>query len=159
VQLAAELGAAKVIGTTRSCRPAASITQLGLDHVVVTSEVDFADEVLKLTGGAGVDIIIDRVGGPQLSGNIRAAALQGRIVGAGRLGDAEGTLNMEELARKRLEIIGTTFRTRTIAEKARIVKDVCSGVDPEGRPTHCGPSSTGCFHGPAPWRRRTYCRP
>jgi len=131
VQLARELGAARVIGTSRSARPAAPLTDLGLDHLIVTAEDDFADQVLALTGGTGAHVILDHVGGPYLPGNIRAAAVRGRIVNIGRLGGAEGTLDLEELARKRLEIIGTTFRTRTPAEKAKVVADLRDGVDLE----------------------------
>jgi len=131
VQLARELGAARVIGTSRSARPAAPLTELGLDHLIVTAEEDFADRVLELTEGTGADVILDHVGGPYLPGNIRAAAVRGRIVSIGRLGGAEGTLDLDELARKRLEIIGTTFRTRTPAEKAKVVADLRDGVDLE----------------------------
>jgi len=131
VQLARELGAARVIGTSRSARLAAPLTDLGLDHLIVTAEDDFADQVLALTGGTGAHVILDHVGGPYLPGNIRAAAVRGRIVNIGRLGGAEGTLDLEELARKRLEIIGTTFRTRTPAEKAKVVADLRDGVDLE----------------------------
>lgn len=131
VQLASELGAANVIGTSRTARPTEQLTELGLDHLIVTAEADFADGVLDLTGGTGADVILDHVGGPYLPGNIRAAAIRGRIVGIGRLGGSEGTLDLEELARKRLEIIGTTFRTRTAEEKARVVADLRHGVDLE----------------------------
>jgi NADPH2:quinone reductase len=131
VQLARGRGAARVLGTTPSARPAAPLTDLGLDHLIVTAEDDFADQVLALTGGTGAHVILDHVGGPYLPGNIRAAAVRGRIVNIGRLGGAEGTLDLEELARKRLEIIGTTFRTRTPAEKAKVVADLRDGVDLE----------------------------
>jgi NADPH2:quinone reductase len=131
VQLARELGAARVIGTSRSARPAAPLSDLGLDHLIVPAEDDFADQVLALTGGTGAHVILDHVGGPYLPGNIRAAAVRGRIVNIGRLGGAEGTVDLEELARKRLEIIGTTFRTRTPAEKAKVVADLRDGVDLE----------------------------
>jgi NADPH2:quinone reductase len=129
VQLARELGASLIIGTSRSPRPEGSLTDLGLDHLIVTSEEDFAEQVLKLTDGVGADVILDHVGGPYLASNITAAAVRGRIVGIGRLGGPEGTLDMEELARKRLEIIGTTFRTRTLEEKVRVVAELCVGVD------------------------------
>jgi NADPH2:quinone reductase len=129
VQLARELGAGLIIGTSRSRRPEPRLTEIGLDHVIVASEDNFAEQVLTMTEGVGVDVILDHVGGPYLADNIKAAAVRGRIVGIGRLGGATGTLDMEELARKRLEIIGTTFRTRTLEEKARVVAELCAGVD------------------------------
>jgi NADPH:quinone reductase-like Zn-dependent oxidoreductase len=108
------------------------VEKLGLDELIDTSEQDFAERVLDATDGAGVDVIVDHVGGPYLAPNIRAAAIKGRIVGVGRLGGAEGVLDMEELARKRVELIGVTFRTRTPAEKADVVAALRAGIDIDG---------------------------
>lgn len=132
VQLARELGAGQIIGTSRSPRPDGPLKALGLDHLIITSENDFGELVGKLTDGSGADVILDHVGGPYLTGNVTAAAVRGRIVGIGRLGGADGVLDMEELARKRLEIVGTTFRTRTAAEKVRVVDQLRAGVDLAG---------------------------
>jgi NADPH:quinone reductase len=129
VQLARYLGAGKVFGTSRSATKAGSLDHLGLDELIDTSERDFAERVLEATGGTGADVIVDHVGGPYLAANIRAAAIRGRLVGVGRLGGAEGVLDMEELARKRVELIGVTFRTRSAAEKAAIVAALRAGVD------------------------------
>jgi NADPH2:quinone reductase len=71
VQLARERGAGKVIGTTRSSRPATQRTQLAVDHMLITSGVDFADEVLK---GRRRD------GCPNMSSNIRAAAVHSNVL-------------------------------------------------------------------------------
>lgn len=131
IQLARQLGAKKIIGTARSARPLPPLEALGLHHLVVASDEDFADRALELTDGVGVDVILDHVGGPYLPGNIKAAAVRGRIVGIGRLGGAEGILDLEELARKRLEIVGTTFRTRTPEEKAKVVADLRDDVELE----------------------------
>ncbi|MFI5718972.1 zinc-binding dehydrogenase [Nocardia sp. NPDC051750] len=60
--------------------------------------------------------------GPYLEDNLHAAAIKGHIVGVGRLGSATGTLDMEELARKRVELIGVTFRTRSDEEKFAIAR-------------------------------------
>jgi NADPH:quinone reductase-like Zn-dependent oxidoreductase len=129
VQVARALGASRVYGTTRSPRDASRLETLGLDELISTAGAKFADRVLQLTDGVGVDVILDHVGGPYLAENIRAAALRGRIVGVGRLGGTSGTLDMEELARKRLEIVGTTFRTRTPAEKAAVVEALRADLD------------------------------
>ncbi|MEU9329952.1 zinc-binding dehydrogenase [Streptomyces canus] len=132
VQMARQLGAGRILGTSRSRRDATALQRLGLDELINTSECDFADRVQQVTGSAGADVIVDHVGGPYLSANIRAAAVKGRIVGVGRLGGVEGTLDMEELARKRLEIIGTTFRTRTPDEKAEVVRALRAEIDLNG---------------------------
>ncbi|MFL4474489.1 zinc-binding dehydrogenase [Paeniglutamicibacter sp. MACA_103] len=149
VQLARELGAAVVIGTSRSPRPVGPLKELGLDHLIVTSENDFDEEILRITDGVGADVILDHVGGPYLASNIRAAAVRGRIVGVGRLGGSEGILDMEELARKRLEIIGTTFRTRTPEEKIQVVRDLCAGVNLDDAADRLRPVVDQIF----PWTR------
>lgn len=122
VQLARYFGAGHVIGTTRSGRGADLLHDLGVDEVINTSSTDFALRSLEFTGGKGVDVILDYVGGSYLPANIRAAALKGRIVGIGRLGGPEGTLDLEALAYKRLTISGVTFRTRNSDEKIEIVR-------------------------------------
>jgi NADPH:quinone reductase-like Zn-dependent oxidoreductase len=110
IQLRRVLGAGRIYGTTRSRAHARALDGLGLDELINTSEIGFADRVLELTGG------------PYLEDNLRAAAIQGRIIGVGRLGGATGTLDMEELARKRVELIGVTFRTRSDEEKFAIAQ-------------------------------------
>lgn len=129
VQLAKYLGAGLIIATTRSGRASDLLTSVGADHVVIIDESGFADRVLDLTDGHGADVIIDHVGGPYLADNIRCASVKGRLIGVGRLGGAEGVLDLEALAFKRLSLIGVTFRTRDAQEKAAIVAALRSGVD------------------------------
>jgi NADPH2:quinone reductase len=80
------------------------------------------EEVRRLTGGHGVDVTIDNVGASAIQGCIEAAALLGRVVQVGRLGGRHGTIDLDELARKRLSIIGVTFRTRTPEERTAVVR-------------------------------------
>lgn len=129
VQLARHLGAGLVIATTRRDRADGLLRSLGADHVIHPGAAGFADEVLALTGGLGADVIIDHVGGPYLADNIRCIAVQGRLIGIGRLGGAEGTLDMEALALKRASLIGVTFRTRDGQEKADLVAAMRSEID------------------------------
>nr|WP_277612379.1 zinc-binding dehydrogenase [Cryobacterium lyxosi] len=130
VQLAKYLGAGLIIATVRTDRATDLLRSSGADHVIEVGEAGFADRVLELTDGRGVDVIVDHVGGPYLAENIRCAALLGRIVGVGRLGGAHGDLDLEALAFKRISIIGVTFRTRDAAEKAAIVAALLSDVEP-----------------------------
>ncbi|WP_104200876.1 zinc-binding dehydrogenase [Cryobacterium sp. Y29] len=130
VQLAKYLGAGLIIATVRTGRATDLLRSSGADHVIEVGEAGFADRVLELTDGRGVDVIVDHVGGPYLADNIRCAALRGRVVGVGRLGGAHGDLDLEALAFKRISIIGVTFRTRDAAEKAAIVAALLSDVDP-----------------------------
>lgn len=129
VQLARHLGAGLIIATTRGDRATGLLHSLGADHVIHPGAGGFADEVLGLTGGLGVDVILDHVGGPYLADNIRCIAVQGRLIGIGRLGGIQGTLDMEALALKRVSLIGVTFRTRGSQEKADLVAAMRAEID------------------------------
>ncbi|WP_246872469.1 zinc-binding dehydrogenase [Rhodococcus sp. DMU1] len=133
VQLARYLGASQIIGTSRSGRGRDLLKRVGVDELVDTSVSDFASRALEVTRGQGLDVILDYVGGGLLPDNVAAAAIQGRIIGIGRLGGSEGTLDMEALAFKRLEIVGVTFRTRSAAEKSDVVQALCRDI-PTFRP-------------------------
>lgn len=129
VQMAKLLGSGPVIVTTRSSKARELLLALGADDVVETTAQDFVSRAHAITGGRGVDVIIDHVGGPHLAGNVTAAAVKGRLISVGRLGGAHGDLDMEALALKRLEIIGVTFRTRSTQEKAAVVAALRADVD------------------------------
>ena len=129
VQLAKYLGAGLVIGTTRSESMTPLIRSVGADQVIVVGDDGFADQVLALTDGHGADVIVDHVGGPYLADNIRSAAIAGRIIGVGRLGGGEGSLDLEMLAYKRLALYGVTFRTRSTPDKIELVAALRADVD------------------------------
>ena len=116
IQIARHLGANPVLATTRTPAKATALRELGAHEVVDTREAGWADGVLKATGGRGVDVIIDHVGGPMLADNIRVLALKGRLVSVGRNAGRVGDCDLDEVARKRASIIGVTFRTRTPEE-------------------------------------------
>ena len=71
---------------------------------------------MAATAKRGIDVIIDNVGGPMLADNIRALAIKGRLVSVGRNAGQVGECNLDEVARKRVSIIGVTFRTRSLEE-------------------------------------------
>lgn len=117
IQIARELGAQPVLATTRSPGSKGdALRALGADEVVDTSRPDWHEEVREATGGRGVDVIIDTVGAPLLSGNVKAAALCGRIIDVGRTGGRVAEIDLNVVALKRLSLIGVTFRTRTETE-------------------------------------------
>jgi NADPH2:quinone reductase len=116
IQIARHIGAKPVIATTRTPAKANALRALGAHEVVDTRDSGWADKVLAATGGRGVDVIIDHVGGPMLAENIRTLALKGRLVSVGRNAGFSGDCNLDEIARKRAKIIGVTFRTRTPEE-------------------------------------------
>ena len=117
IQIARHVGANPVIATTRTPGKADALRALGAHEVVDTRDAGkWVDAVMRATGGRGVDVIIDHVGGPMLADNIRVLALRARLVSVGRNAGRVGDCDLDEIARKRASIIGVTFRTRTPEE-------------------------------------------
>jgi len=119
IQLAKYYQAKTVIATTRDSNKAAALRAIGADIVVDTSIPDYVKVVDEHTHGDGVDIIIDSVGGPMFADNLNMLAVKGRIVSVGRNAGEEGNIDLDEIANKRAQIIGTTFRTRSPQEAWR----------------------------------------
>ena len=130
------IGCDPILGTSRT---PAKFERLGTGFVPIdTGSGPFEAVVLDVTEDAGVDVILDTIGGAALSSNVAAAAITARIVQIGRLGGATAELDLEEVARKRIELIGVTFRTRTQHERAAIVAaclEQVGGALAEGRLT------------------------
>ena len=82
---------------------------------------DFADAARAATGGRGVDVVLDCVGGRYLSSNLQALAAGGRLVVIGLIGGARAELDLALLLMRRISIIGSTLRARPASEKAAIV--------------------------------------
>jgi NADPH2:quinone reductase len=80
---------------------------------------------MAATAKRGVDAIIDQVGGPLLADHIRVLAIKGRLVSVGRNAGRVGDCDLDEVARKRVSIIGVTFRTRT-PEEALVCSERCA---------------------------------
>ena len=78
----------------------------------------------------GVDVTIDVVGAGTLRASVDTAALGGRIVSVGRVGGVIDKVNLDELARKRLTLVGTTFRTRSQEEAATVIQSAGRDVLP-----------------------------
>jgi NADPH2:quinone reductase len=121
IQIARLMGASPVIATSGSAAKLKQLEPLGLDVSIDTSQGSFAETVLKVTGGKGVDLIIDSVGASIFADNMRCMALGGRLVGVGRLGGKMSQIDLDLLALRRLKLIGVTFRTRTDEERAACV--------------------------------------
>jgi NADPH2:quinone reductase len=122
IQVAKALEAGTVIAGVRTRRGDALLEALGAETIINTEHEGFGDRLRNLTGDRGADVIIDHVGGPHLHDLIRAAAVNARIICVGRLGGATGSIDLDALAFKRLELIGVTFRTRTQDELAALVE-------------------------------------
>jgi putative PIG3 family NAD(P)H quinone oxidoreductase len=128
VQLAARAGV-RVIGTSRTADKLERAAALGLTHGVLADE-RWPDRVLELTGGRGVDVILDLVGGPYLAGNQRVVAEKGRHVVVGVPGGAEAQLSLRMLMGRRSSIRGTVLRARPLAEKRALAEAFARDVLP-----------------------------
>ncbi|MGE3539448.1 MAG: zinc-binding dehydrogenase, partial [Candidatus Tectimicrobiota bacterium] len=114
LQIARLWGARPIMGTSGMDDKLAALSAEGLDRGINYRRENFAEAVLASTAGAGVDVVIDHVGGPHFHDNLRCMALRGRLVSVGRLGGRMGELDLDFLALRRLQLIGVTFRTRTL---------------------------------------------
>jgi NADPH2:quinone reductase len=119
IQLAKAFGA-KVITTAGSADKCRACRDLGADRAVNYRSEDFVKACQEVTGGRGVDLILDMVAGPYTERNILAAAEDGRIVQIAVLGGADVSLNIARLMMKRLTLTGSTLRPRSRAFKGQL---------------------------------------
>jgi len=120
IQLAVALGS-KVIATVGSQDKADACLKLGAMRAINYKTEDFVAAVKEATGGKGVEVILDMVGGDYIERNYDAAAMDGRIVQIAFLGGAKTTVNFTKLMIKRLHHTGSTLRPRSNADKAAMV--------------------------------------
>jgi NADPH:quinone reductase len=122
LQIARLLGANPILGSTRSAQRRAQLDRFGMQVGIDAAAPGWPQAVREATGGRGVNVIIDSVGPDVLAGNLECIALEGRLVSIGRLGAERGEIDMDQLAIKRATLIGVTFRTRTLEERAACVQ-------------------------------------
>ncbi len=115
LQLAKAAGAF-VIGTSRTPDKLERARKLGLGAAIVASD-RWAEDVMQATGGAGVDAIVDLVGGAYFDGNLRVLAELGRVVVVGTPSGSRVELDLGRLMRTRATLVGTVLRARSHEEK------------------------------------------
>ncbi len=129
IQLCAALGHT-VFTTAGSDEKCAACKELGAAHAINYRKEDFVEAVTKATGGRGVDVILDMVGGGYIERNFQALAIWGRLVNIAFMGGATAEVNFSLMLRKRLSFMATTLRPRSNAEKAQIRDAVMREVWP-----------------------------
>ena len=129
IQMAKAFGAS-VVATAGSAGKVRACLDLGADVGVDYRKQDFVKEVRAATGGRGVDVILDMVGGDYTERNIVAAAEDGRIVQIAALGGAEAKINVARLMMKRVTLTGSTLRPRTREVKAGFARSIEERVWP-----------------------------
>lgn len=120
IQLAREAGLRCFVtaGSESKCR---RCLELGADAAIDYNREDFAERVRELTDGGGVDVILDCIGGSYFERNVASLAIGGRLVIIGLTGGAQATIPLGLVLTRRLQVIGSTLRARTAADKAAIV--------------------------------------
>ena len=126
IQLAKALGAT-VVTTARKAKHDA-LRRLGADRMIDYSEEDFT-EALR-ADGRQADVILDIIGGAYLARNVTALADGGRLVVIGMQGGRKAELDLGALLAKRGTVAATTLRSRSVAQKAAIVRGVRDEVWP-----------------------------
>jgi putative PIG3 family NAD(P)H quinone oxidoreductase len=129
IQLARARGS-RVFATAGSADKCRACEALGAERAINYREQDFVAVVRDLTGGRGVDVVLDMVGGEYFARNIEALAVEGRLVEIATLQGVKAELNIQTIMQRRLTITGSTLRARPIAEKAAIARAVHAHVWP-----------------------------
>ncbi|MDR6537876.1 NAD(P)H-quinone oxidoreductase [Variovorax soli] len=129
IQLGKAFGAT-VIATAGSDEKCDACRKLGADHAINYKTADFAEEAKRLTGGKGVDVILDMVAGPYAQREIECLAEDGRLVIIAVQGGAKSEFNAGLVLRRRLTITGSTLRPRPVAFKGAIAKSLREKVWP-----------------------------
>lgn len=129
IQLAKAFGA-RVFATAGSPEKVAACAKLGADIAINYKTEDFAARVKEETGGRGVDVILDMVGGDYIARNIESLADQGRHVSIAFLRGSKAEVDFNAVMRRRLTLTGSTLRPRTLEEKARIADELRMHVLP-----------------------------
>ena len=129
IQLGKAFGAT-VIATAGSDEKCAACRQLGADHTINYRTQDFAAVARELTGGQGVDLILDMVAGDYVAREVECLAEDGRLVIIAVQGGVKAGFNAGLVLRRRLTITGSTLRPRPLAFKAAIAQSLREKVWP-----------------------------
>lgn len=124
LQLAKEAGAYVI--ATASAGKHALCKQLGADFTIDYTSESFQDEVLEITNGKGVNVIVDFIGADFLSSNLNAMALDARLIVLGLLSGVKSVINLGEVLVRRVQIIGSTLRNRSLDYQSGLTSEFWS---------------------------------
>ena len=128
IQIAKAIGARIAVTASAGKHPVCET--LGADLVIDYASEDFVEAVQSATGGAGVDMVLDVIGGDYLPRNVRCLRTNGRIVQVGTMAGAKVPFNPAALMAKRAALIGTTLRARPIEEKIAVTREFAAQMLP-----------------------------
>jgi putative PIG3 family NAD(P)H quinone oxidoreductase len=121
---------ARVFATASGAEKRRVCEGLGAERCVDYTTEDFVAVVRDATNGAGVDVILDIVGGDYVARNLDLLAMDGRLIQIGMLGGSHATIALAPILRKRLSLTGSMMRARTVEEKGRVAEAVFEHVWP-----------------------------
>lgn len=120
----------RIFVTCGSAEKCAAALALGADAAIDYSAEDFAARVEALTGGRGVDAVLDMVGGDYLPKNLACLADDGRHVSIAFQRGIKGEVNLADIMRRRLTLTGSTLRARDVTFKALLADEIYANVWP-----------------------------
>jgi len=129
IQLAKARGAT-VFATAGSAEKCRACEELGADVAIDYRTEDFAAVIRERTGGRGVDVVLDMVGGDYVARNIDSLAVEGRHVSIAFLKGAKVEIDLQKVMARRLTLTGSTLRPRSVAEKGAIAAALKAEVWP-----------------------------
>jgi putative PIG3 family NAD(P)H quinone oxidoreductase len=121
IQVARAIGA-RSIGTARSAEKLERARALGMDHGVLAEGGGFAARVREISGGEGVDVVLELAGGAYLAEDLACVAPRGRIVLVGLMAGGRAELDLRALLTRRIELRGTVIRSRPLEEKIALAR-------------------------------------
>ena len=124
LQVAKYMEAKIVIGTSTKSEKYSKLQEIGADFVVNSQDLNWVEQVLDLTNGEGVDLIIDQLSGHTVNQSMSATKIKGNIVNVGRLAGGEINFNCDLHALRRINYKGVTFRTRSLDEVRKVYSDM-----------------------------------
>lgn len=120
----------RVFATAGSAEKCAACERLGAERAIDYRSEDFAEVVRHLTGGKGVDVILDMVGGDYLQRELKCLATDGRLSIIAFLGGSKAALDLGDVLYRRLTITGSTLRPRSVEYKAGVAQALRERVWP-----------------------------
>jgi putative PIG3 family NAD(P)H quinone oxidoreductase len=129
IQLGRALGA-KIITTVGNERKGDACLALGATASINYRQQDFVEAVKQITGGRGVNVVLDIIGGEYFERNLSVLAMDGRLIQVGLMGGPKTQLNLIPVMQRRLTITGSLLRPRTVEEKGAIAKALEAQVWP-----------------------------
>ena len=129
IMFATALGS-RAIATAGSDEKCAACVKLGATDAINYHSADFVDEIARITGGSGVNVVLDIVGGDYILRDLRCLALDGRIACIATQRGRVAEIDLGLLLHKRATILGSSLRPRTAAQKAAIAANLRERIWP-----------------------------